>query len=428
MKNKKLRTCLSLLLCVLILSMAVVPPEPAHAIAVVDDAVYLLLGTILIGGGLVVADQSGLDTAIAGFYESLPAEFKDALADSANITKYLVNGFTLSDFGTDALAAVKNYFANLSVSSEIDATTGFSPVSITPSITFTPASIPTSGINQFYYLDGRYRFDIDINGRITVYRMYNGAYRKGYGCGIPNYNCTFFYMTFSFGYGPLDSDCPNQLTLLYTESYIDHKIDEHMIVNTAVWDPGFFFPIDNALPTTYGNSTFFPTATGADALQADTGLKAPALPGQLIGAGAGAVRGDVTAPPIDPPIDPPADQTWPFKIPILGDILSALKAIISAIAGFFDVSKFDLDLSPLKVKLSSVFPFCIPFDFKNVISAFSAQPTDFQFKIDLDTSYFSVHHIVDLSPFRIPILFFRYIVIATFCIILMTKTKEYMKW
>lgn len=163
--------------------------------------------------------------------------------------------------------------------------------------------------------------------------------------------------------------------------------------------------------------------------------------------------------PANPAVDNPADTTgkldakegsWVFKIPILGDILKVLqkileflgnllttliKAITDAISTvvdklqeFLDIKDFSLDFSPLKIALKDKFPFCIPFDFIKLFSVFSASPTDFQFTIKVDTQYWNINHTVDLSPFRTPILFFRYVVVVWFCFILMNKTRDFIKW
>ena len=114
---------------------------------------------------------------------------------------------------------------------------------------------------------------------------------------------------------------------------------------------------------------------------------------------------------------------------VAGDgILDWVKSIANTIANFFDVSEFTLDFSPFEIGLSKVFPFCIPFDFYNGIKLFSSKADNFSFDIKLDTEYFKIDHTVDLTPFRIPILFFRYIVVFWFSWILISRTRDLMKW
>ena len=109
-------------------------------------------------------------------------------------------------------------------------------------------------------------------------------------------------------------------------------------------------------------------------------------------------------------------------------ILDLVKSIARTLDRFFDVSEFSLDFSPFEIGLSSVFPFCIPFDFYNGVKLFSSTAADFSFDINLDTDYFEVDHTVDLSPFRLPILFFRYIVVFWFSWILISRTRDLIKW
>lgn len=117
-----------------------------------------------------------------------------------------------------------------------------------------------------------------------------------------------------------------------------------------------------------------------------------------------------------------------LDIPIIGTIASTLSEILEAIKGFFDVSRFDLNFESLKVGLTGVFPFCIPFDFFNAVKMFSSDASSFVFDINLETEYFTIDHTVDLTPFRLPILFFRYVVVFWFGFILISRTKDFMKW
>jgi hypothetical protein len=119
---------------------------------------------------------------------------------------------------------------------------------------------------------------------------------------------------------------------------------------------------------------------------------------------------------------------WILNIPILGSILQLLINILQAIQSLTAVSDFTLDFSPLKIGLTEVFPFCIPFDLLRMVTVYSATPDDFVFTIDLETDYFVVDHEVDLSPFSIPIIFFRWVVTIWFSWILISRTRDMIKW
>lgn len=95
----------------------------------------------------------------------------------------------------------------------------------------------------------------------------------------------------------------------------------------------------------------------------------------------------------------------------------------------FVPSEVDLDFSPLMgISISDKFPFCIPFDFYKSIKIFSSDVKQPSFVIDLNTSFFEVYHEIDLSPFIFYISFFRYVVVIWFSYILMSKTRDFIKW
>lgn len=119
---------------------------------------------------------------------------------------------------------------------------------------------------------------------------------------------------------------------------------------------------------------------------------------------------------------------WALNLPFIGPIIALLQAILSKISAITEVSEFNIDFEPLKVDLTTVFPFCIPFDFVRLITVYSHSPADYAFSIDLDTDYWSIHHTVDLTPFRIPIIFFRWVVTLYFTYILISRTRDFMKW
>ena len=74
------------------------------------------------------------------------------------------------------------------------------------------------------------------------------------------------------------------------------------------------------------------------------------------------------------------------------------------------------------------FPFCIPFDMVDSVKQFAADAADYRFRVKLDTQYFSVDHVVDLTPLAVPLAFFRYIVVTWFVWVLLSRTRDLMKW
>ena len=107
----------------------------------------------------------------------------------------------------------------------------------------------------------------------------------------------------------------------------------------------------------------------------------------------------------------------------LGEIIALLK-------NFFDSpSDFKLDMDGFRnLAIKDKFPFCIPFDMVDSVKQFAATAAEYEFRIDLQTQYFSVDHVVDLTPLAVPLAFFRYIVVTWFVWILLSRTRDLMKW
>lgn len=104
--------------------------------------------------------------------------------------------------------------------------------------------------------------------------------------------------------------------------------------------------------------------------------------------------------------------------------------IIGLLKNFFDSpSDFKLDMDGFRnLAIADKFPFCIPFDMVDSVKQFAATAADYQFRIKFDTQYFSVDHTVDLAPIAVPLAFFRYIVCVWFVWVLMSRTHDLMKW
>lgn len=113
-----------------------------------------------------------------------------------------------------------------------------------------------------------------------------------------------------------------------------------------------------------------------------------------------------------------------------GATAGLIGSIIELLKNFFDSpSDFRLNLDGFKnLILLDRFPFSIPFDMVKAVKLFAAAAADFMFQIDLDTQYFSVHHTVDLTPYAVPIAFFRYACVFWFAWILISRTHDLIKW
>ena len=114
---------------------------------------------------------------------------------------------------------------------------------------------------------------------------------------------------------------------------------------------------------------------------------------------------------------------------IRGLLASILATITTFFDNIFDISAFQLDFDGFKnLILVDRFPFCIPFDLVNCVSAFAHNASNFTFDIELHTAFFDIDHTVDLSPFVFYFGFFRYVATIWFTILLINKTKSMIKW
>lgn len=146
----------------------------------------------------------------------------------------------------------------------------------------------------------------------------------------------------------------------------------------------------------------------------------------------------------DIPKNPPANNPpwFPDISNILNKILNFLKSmldalkaipalltnILTALKTMFDVSKFKLDFSGLKVQITDRFPFCIPFDLLNAVKVFAAQARTPEFRVNLNTSYFKIDDRIDLGLIAYPLGFFRMVAVWYYIVFLMRKTRDFIKW
>lgn len=113
-----------------------------------------------------------------------------------------------------------------------------------------------------------------------------------------------------------------------------------------------------------------------------------------------------------------------------GSNTSLLQKILDLLKNFFDSpSDFRLNMDGFRnLAIADKFPFCIPFDLVDSIKQFAVTAKDFHFRIKLDTHYFQIDHEVDLSDMVLPFAFFRYMVLVWFVWTLMLRTRDLVKW
>lgn len=272
-------------------------------------------------------------------------------------------------------------------------------------------------------------------------KPYTGAVygvSAGVGIDISPYVGYYFYFY---------SKQPNGDVVTSTERYFSSFLGANNVSNVAVVK-GFYdiavptsdlaYPSDNYLvrmpdipsvdtstgDVTYPNDTAYtkdavsvPYPTDAD------GVKVPDIPyDKIVDQSTGKALDD-TGTDTDNPSKPGEGADTGSNTGLLQKILDLLK-------NFFDSpSDFRLNMDGFRnLAIKDKFPFCIPFDMVDSVKQFAADAADYQFRVKLDTQYFKVDHVVDLTPLAVPLAFFRYLVVAWFAWVLMSRTHDLMKW
>ena len=175
---------------------------------------------------------------------------------------------------------------------------------------------------------------------------------------------------------------------------------------------------------TYPNDTAYTKDAVAVPYPVDTeGVKVPDIPyDKVVDQSTGKALDD-TGTDTDNPSKPGEGADTGSNTGLLQKILDLLK-------NFFDSpSDFRLNMDGFRnLAIKDKFPFCIPFDMVDSVKQFAADAADYQFRVKLDTQYFKVDHVVDLTPLAVPLAFFRYLVVAWFAWVLMSRTHDLMKW
>lgn len=111
-------------------------------------------------------------------------------------------------------------------------------------------------------------------------------------------------------------------------------------------------------------------------------------------------------------------------------IAGLLGKIIALLTSFFDSpSDFQLNMDGFRnLAIKDKFPFCIPFDMVDSVREFAASAADYQLHIKIDGQYLQIDHTVDLTPFAVPIAFFRYLCVTWFVWVLISRTHDLIKW
>jgi hypothetical protein len=142
--------------------------------------------------------------------------------------------------------------------------------------------------------------------------------------------------------------------------------------------------------------------------------------------------------------NPPVPTAIPGQGNDLGAISGQLGGILGLLQGIWDsikslpqsiatavVGTATIDYSPLKnnIDLTTVFPFCIPFDFIRAITSLQAAPQAPSFTIDFSGTVLGDYiWELDMADFETPARVIRWGVWISFFIGLMIATQKFIKW
>lgn len=457
--------CLCLLLIVLVLWCFFMVPR-AGAVAVEAATVAYagaLVGTILVGAGVVFSSHGDMQAVGAAMYKSWvkannaigtkigalaswavehgEAAAKGALRVSKEMYQAIIDSFNAdfdsgsSSFGGDFVGASR-FVDSQSVAKSLGQIMTKKHVK---EFTFSGSSSYGSG-RCFVKVEGEFlRVYMQNNAGTKLLTSFN--FSSNYGVtAVSDYYFTggaisssymYFYGGVQDSAGQLWTRDSVDISLPFTLSFPGCPVPN-------VLAPDLAYPSDNTLvrmpdipsvDTDTGEAVFpadaaytkdavsVPYPTDAD------GVKVPDIPyDKVVDQSTGKALDD-TGTDTDNPSKPGEGTDTGSNTGLLQKILDLLK-------NFFDSpSDFRLNMDGFRnLAIKDKFPFCIPFDMVDSVKQFAADAADYQFRVKLDTQYFKVDHVVDLTPLAVPLAFFRYLVVAWFAWVLMSRTHDLMKW
>lgn len=450
---KKHKRALSLLLIICIMCCVFFGSLESANAFVLNPWTIALCGSLLVAAGLTFNSASQMEVAAGSFLDSLPAGIRADLEAQGDLYKQSTEGGFFLSLGAELIAAISGWLSGVTA-------TGGGSVSLGNMVSYNISSFP-EGASTIIATFPISNFIIDKPLKDDVSYSFMGCNLLGfymYQSGS-SYSPCFTYLKSDGSYGlayqsNLDVSVDSvDLKIIRPSGVsfftISYQIGKYFVERNFNYSDFSSFSVLDGVATIPFDSTWAPDSEDeSKALVPGASVKLPkglvqdgALDSDVIGAmtpesvragtsdipdviaGTGTITGTGEGTGIFEGIG-----SLVLNIPFVGTIASTLSGILEAIRGFFDVSKFDLNFDSLKIGLTKVFPFCIPFDFFNAIKMFSSDASAFVFDINLETEYFTIDHTVDLTPFRLPILFFRYVVVFWFGFILISRTKDFMKW
>lgn len=457
--------CLCLLLIVLVLWCFFMVPR-AGAVAVEAATVAyggLLVGTILVGAGVVFSSHGDMAKAGAAMYRTLQKGNTAIASKIAAISVWAVEHG--EKIGSAALRIGKDLYQG--IVDTFNASYSGGKLEISPSVASVQdfvssnRSTKTFYIHTYYYDYGNYD-----TGRMRWYKVVWSSTSSQAQVKVTDLVDGREIANTSKGINGVLSSCYldivkirdyTYLALHTTGTYSDgNAFDDYDEFAPYVRDDVFAlsttapvsipctgdlaYPSDNYLvrmpdipsvdtstgDVTYPNDTAYTKDAVAVPYPVDSeGVKVPDIPfDKPVDKSTGkTMDGTDTGTDTDNPSKPGEGTDTGSNTGLLQKILDLLK-------NFFDSpSDFRLNMDGFRnLAIKDKFPFCIPFDMVDSVKQFAADAADYQFRVKLDTQYFKVDHVVDLTPLAVPLAFFRYLVVAWFAWVLMSRTHDLMKW
>lgn len=456
--------CLCLLLIVLVLWCFFMVPRAGALVVEASSVAYagLLVGTVLVGAGVAFANPGDMAKAGNAMYKTLQKGNEAIASKIAAISVWAVeHGKAI---GSAALRIGKDLYQG--IVDTFNAAYSDGKVSLGADVVTLPADATDEEIKSFCNLfankDVKSFYLADYTGTPdelvhhiyytvsgSVYRMvvdnaYGGGssdlYERTIDIGSNTFKDAYFQIIRdrSFLMVTFFVETRNRTDYQeYATSYNKHLSVSLDPISVSVPHPDLKYPSDDYL-VKMPDIPSVDSATGAvtypdniaytkDAVSVpypvdSEGVKVPDIPyDKVVDQSTGKTLDDTDT----------GTDTKPGTGTETGSGVSGLiGTIIGLLKNFFDSpSDFKLDMDGFRnLAIKDKFPFCIPFDMVDSVKQFAADAADYQFRVKLDTQYFKVDHVVDLTPLAVPLAFFRYLVVAWFAWVLMSRTHDLMKW
>ena len=443
--------CLCLLLIVLVLWCFFMVPR-AGAVAVEAATVAyggLLVGTILVGAGVVFSSHGDMAKVGAAMYKTMSNGSSAIASKIAAISSWAVEhgekiGSAALRVGKDLYQGIVDAFNTAYSNGNFVIGEGYSELSqfvaacpSSPSVyikslksgSWERYSVETSESLTDIFL---YEYDL-IGGQWHRYSHSSMLY-----CSSPFASSNWFVADDGFYcrivHANGSTDDFRVFELPRSIAYVSDSFPEQI----AIPQPDLKYPSDDYLvrmpdipsvdtstgDVTYPNDTAYTKDAVSVPYPIDTeGVKVPDIPYDKVVDQSSGKALDDTGTDTDTPSKPGEGTDT-------GSNTSLLQKILDLLKNFFDSpSDFRLNMDGFRnLAIKDKFPFCIPFDMVDSVKQFAADAADYQFRVKLDTQYFKVDHVVDLTPLAVPLAFFRYLVVAWFAWVLMSRTHDLMKW